>query len=40
MKYRSKLIYEALQLRWDMWSEMCKFFSVGKLSMVKTIPPC
>lgn len=32
MKYKSKLITEALQLRWDTWSEMCKFVGVGKLS--------
>lgn len=32
MKYKSKLITEALQLRWDTWSDMCKFVGVGKLS--------
>lgn len=32
MKYRSRFITEALQLRWDTWSDMCKFASVGKLS--------
>lgn len=32
MKYKSRLITEALQLRWDTWSEMCKFVGVGKLS--------
>lgn len=31
-KYKSKLITEALQLRWDTWSEMCNFINVGKLS--------
>lgn len=32
MRYKSKLIIEALQLRWDTWSEMCKFIDIGKLS--------
>lgn len=32
MKYKSKLIIEALQLRWDTWSEMCDFICVGRLS--------
>lgn len=32
MIYKSRLIIEALQLRWDTWSEMCKFIGVGKLS--------
>lgn len=32
-QYRKKpVIIEALQLRWDTWSEMCDFVGVGKLS--------
>lgn len=32
-KYRKKpVVIEALQLRWDTWSEMCDFVGVGKLS--------
>ena len=33
MKFRKKpVVIEALQLRWDTWSEMCDFVHVGKLS--------
>lgn len=32
MIYKSGLIIEALQLRWDTWYDMCKFVNVGKLS--------
>lgn len=33
MKFRKKpLVIEALQLRWDNWSEMCDFAEVGKLA--------
>jgi len=33
MKYRKKpVVIDALQLRWDNWSEMCEFVGVGKLS--------
>ena len=32
MRYKNKIIYEALQLRWDTWSDMCKFVGVGVLS--------
>jgi hypothetical protein len=33
MKYRKKpIVIEALQLRWDNWSEMCEFAKVGYLS--------
>lgn len=32
-KYRKKpVVIEALQLRWDNWSEMCDFAGVGKLT--------
>ena len=32
MKYRKKpVVIEAVQLRWDTWSEMCDFIGVGKL---------
>ena len=32
MKFRKKeVIVEALQLRWDNWSEMCDFAGVGSL---------
>jgi len=32
MQYRKKpIIIEALQLRWDTWSEMCEFAGVGRL---------
>lgn len=32
-KYRKKpVVVEAMQLRWDTWSEMCDHVSVGKLS--------
>ena len=32
MKYRKKpVVIEAVQLRWDTWSEMCDFAGVGKL---------
>ncbi len=32
MKYRKKpVVVEAVQLRWDTWSEMCDFAGVGKL---------
>jgi len=32
MKVRKKpVIVEAVQLRWDTWSEMCEFAGVGKL---------
>lgn len=32
MKYRKKpVVVEAIQLRWDTWSEMCDFIGVGKL---------
>lgn len=31
-KYRKKpVIIEAVQLRWDTWSEMCEFAGVGEL---------
>ena len=31
-KYRKKpVVIEAVQLRWDTWSEMCDFIGVGKL---------
>lgn len=33
MKYRKKPVaIEAVQLRWDNWSEMCEFAEVGKLA--------
>jgi hypothetical protein len=33
MKFRKKPVeVEALQLRWDNWSQMCDFVGVGKLS--------
>ncbi len=33
MKYRKKpVVIEAVQLRWDTWSEMCDFAGVGKLT--------
>ena len=33
MKYRKKpVVIEAVQLRWDNWSEMCDFIGVGQLS--------
>jgi len=33
MKYRKKpVVIEAVQLRWDTWSEMCDFINVGKLT--------
>jgi hypothetical protein len=33
MKFRKKpVIVEAVQLRWDNWSEMCDFAGVGKLT--------
>ena len=33
MKYRKKpVIVEAMQLRWDTWSEICDFVGVGKLT--------
>lgn len=32
MKFRKKpVVIEAVQLRWDTWSEMCKHAGVGKL---------
>ncbi len=32
-KYRKKpVVIEAVQLRWDNWSEMCDFAGVGKLT--------
>jgi len=32
MKYRKKpVVIEALQLRWDTWSDMCDFVDVGRL---------
>lgn len=32
MKYRKKpVVIEAVQLRWDTWSEMCEHAGVGKL---------
>jgi len=32
-KFRKKpVVIEALQLRWDTWSDMCDFANVGKLS--------
>ena len=32
MKFRKKpVIIEAVQLRWDTWSEMCEFAGVGKM---------
>jgi hypothetical protein len=32
MKYRKKpIVIDALQLRWDNWSEMCEFADVGRL---------
>jgi len=32
MKFRKKpIVIDALQLRWDTWSEMCDFAGVGKL---------
>lgn len=32
MKYRKKpVVIEAVQLRWDTWSEMCEHANVGKL---------
>lgn len=32
MKYRKKpVVIEAVQLRWDTWSEMCEFAGVGRL---------
>ena len=36
MKYRSKPVeVEAVQLRWDTWSEMCEFVGVGSLAANK-----
>ena len=33
MKYRKKpVVIEAVQLRWNTWSEVCEFAGVGKLS--------
>jgi len=33
MKFRKKpVVIEAVQLRWDTWSEMCEHANVGKLS--------
>ena len=33
MKYRKKpVVIEAIQLRWDTWSEMCDHAKVGKLT--------
>ena len=33
MKFRKKpVVIDAVQLRWDNWSEMCDFAGVGKLS--------
>ena len=33
MKFRKKpVIVEAIQLRWETWSEVCAFVGVGKLS--------
>ena len=33
MKYRKKpVVIEAVQLRWDTWSEMCDHAGVGKLT--------
>ena len=33
MEFRKKpVVIEAVQLRWDTWSEMCDFAGVGKLS--------
>lgn len=33
MKFRTKpVVKEAVQLRWDTWTEMCGFADVGKLS--------
>lgn len=33
MKYRKKpVVVEAMQLKWENWSEMCEFAGVGKLS--------
>ena len=33
MKYRKKpVVVEAMQLRWDNWSEMCDFAGVGRLA--------
>lgn len=33
MKFRKKpVVIEAVQLRWDNWSEMCDFVGVGKLA--------
>ena len=32
MKYRKKpVVIEAVQLRWDTWSEMCEHAKVGKI---------
>jgi len=32
-KFRKKpIVIDAVQLRWDTWSEMCKFAGVGKLT--------
>ena len=32
MKFRKKpVVIEAIQLRWDTWSEICEFAGVGKL---------
>ncbi len=32
MKFRKKpVVIEAVQLRWDTWSEMCDFANVGRL---------
>jgi len=32
-KYRKKpVVIEAVQLRWDTWSEMCDFIDAGKLT--------
>ena len=32
MKFRKKpVVIEAVQLRWDTWSEMCDFADVGRL---------
>ncbi len=36
MKYRKRpVVVEAVQLRWDNWSEMCDFVGVGRLDQGK-----
>lgn len=41
MKFRKKpIVIEAVQLRWDTWSEMCEHANVGKLNEGKFAEGC